>query len=65
MTEKSFITAAEMAEMLEISVSQAYKTIRMLNDELTEKGFLTIPGKIPKKYLEKRYYGLETEEKAG
>lgn len=53
-----FITAAEMAEMLNISKPYAYKIIRQMNDELDAKGFITIPGKVSKKFFEERFYGV-------
>ena len=58
MRDKSFITAPELAEMLEMSEGHAYKVIRKLNDELASKGFLTFPGRVPRKYLAERCYGL-------
>lgn len=58
MREKSFITATELADMLSISVSQAYKIIHKLNEELSAKGFLTFSGRVPRKYLEERCYGI-------
>ena len=58
MKESSFITAAELSAMLEISVGHAYKIIHRLNEELAEKGYLTFSGRIPRKYLEERCYGL-------
>ena len=59
MTEenKIYITASELAEMLGVSVGHAYKIIRKLNQELAEQGFLVIAGKVPRRYLEKRWYG--------
>ena len=35
----------------------SYSLIRRLNKELKDKGYLTIPGKVPEKYLLKRFYG--------
>ena len=58
MKEQSFITAKELAEMLNISTGHAYKVIHRLNDELAQKGYLTFSGRIPRKYLEERCYGL-------
>lgn len=55
-----FITAAEMAEILGISKPYAYKIIKQLNEELEAKGFITIPGRISKKYFEEKFYGVET-----
>lgn len=57
---KIYITASELAEMLGVSVEHAYKIIRKLNQELAEQGFLVIAGKVPRRYLEKRWYGYST-----
>lgn len=38
MKEQSFITAKELAEMLNISTGHAYKVIHRLNDELHRRG---------------------------
>lgn len=35
----------------------AYKIIRKLNKELNEKGYITVAGKVSKKYFNERYYG--------
>ena len=53
-----YITAAEMAEMLGISKPYAYKLIKQMNEELDAKGFITIPGKVAKKYFEEKFYGV-------
>ena len=37
--EKLYYTAKEVAEMLDVSVSHAYKVIREANRELSSKGF--------------------------
>ena len=55
---KLYITANELAGMLGISIGQAYKIIRKLNQELEKNGFLTIAGKIPRRYFEKRWFGF-------
>lgn len=49
-------------EILRISKSQSYTIIRKLNGELKEKGYITIAGKVPKKYLEERCYGLAEKQ---
>ena len=54
---KIYITAPELAEMLGVSVGHAYKIIRSLNQELKNKGYIVIAGKIPKGYFEKRWFG--------
>ena len=58
MTEHSFLRVDEVAEELGISISYAYKVIRKLNAELKNMGYLTIAGRINKKYfMEKVCYG--------
>jgi len=55
---KLYITANELAGMLGISIGQAYKIIRKLNQELEKEGFIIIAGKIPRRYFEKRWFGF-------
>lgn len=55
---KIYFTAPELAEMLGISVGQAYKLIRNMNQELKKEGYLVIAGKVPTRYFEKRWYGF-------
>ena len=55
-----FVTAAEMAVELGISKPYAYKLIRQMNEELEAKGYLTIPGKVSKKFFEEKFYGIAT-----
>ena len=48
----------EVAEVLGISKSYAYKIVQKLNTELKDKGFLTIAGRVNRQYfLEKTCYG--------
>ena len=58
-----FMRADEVAKELEISRSFAYKLIRQLNQELKERGFLTIAGRINRDYLRERLYTAEREMK--
>ena len=61
-SEMNFVTAEQLAEMMGISEGHAYKIIHVLNEELQAKGFLTVSGRVPRKYLEKRCYGIGIEE---
>ena len=36
----------------------AYKLIKRLNDELKEKGFITISGRVNRQYFNERLYGM-------
>ncbi|MCT4686604.1 helix-turn-helix transcriptional regulator [Vallitalea sp.] len=51
-----FYTAKEVTEILGVSVTTAYRIIKKLNNELSEKGYITIPGKISKRYFEEKVY---------
>lgn len=53
-------TAQELAELLGVSESKAYQYIKQMNAELTKQGFLTVRGKIPKSYADKRFFGAVT-----
>lgn len=56
MKKKNYINAQELSSMLGISVSSAYRVIRKLNEELEEKGYLVIAGRVPTKYFEQRWF---------
>jgi predicted transcriptional regulator len=56
MTDKRFLHADDVARLLEISESSAYRLVRKLNNELEEKGMITIAGKISKRYFEEKVY---------
>lgn len=50
-------TAKELGELLGVSESKAYSFIRQMNAELAKQGYLTVRGKIPKAYADKRFFG--------
>ena len=53
-----YFTANEIAEMLGVSRAKAYKVIKEMNEELSAKGYIVVAGKVPKKYVADKYYGL-------
>lgn len=55
-TEKRFYTADDVAYILGVSMSTAYREIKKLNDELKTRGYITIAGKVPIKFFEERLY---------
>ena len=61
--EKTYITATELSEKLRIALGQAYKIIRELNSELKAKGYITVAGKCPRRYMGKNGIGLSVKEK--
>ena len=64
MAANTFMSVEEVANELGISKSYAYKIVQRLNDELKEKGFITISGRVNKKYfLERTCYGVAEKER--
>jgi hypothetical protein len=57
MDKKPFIKADEVANDLEISKSHAYKLVRELNDELKKNGYITISGRVSRRFFEEKMYG--------
>ena len=55
-TERKMLNAKQVAELLELSDSYAYKVIDQLNKELSKAGYLTISGKVDSLYLYKRFF---------
>lgn len=56
MEAKRFLTAKDVAEVMEVSIPMAYKIIKKLNDELRSKGYLTVSGKVSRLYFEEKLY---------
>ena len=50
------ITAEEVAESMGISLGYAYKLLRKLNKELADQGYVTVAGKIPRAFWEKKLW---------
>ena len=44
----------EVSEELGISKPYAYKLVREMNEELKQKGFITIPGRVSRRYFEEK-----------
>ena len=60
----TFMSVDEVAKELGISKSYAYKIVHKLNDELKERGFMTISGRVNRNYfMEKLCYGTAQREK--
>ena len=58
MNENSFMRVDDVARELGISKSYAYKIVQKLNTERREKGYLTISGRVNRRYfMEKLCYG--------
>ena len=57
--EQSFINAADIMKILGVSRAKAYKIIRELNDELSKNGYMTVRGKISRKFFNEKFYGFD------
>lgn len=54
--KKRFLDSKDVAEIMECSQAQAYKIIKQLNNELKDKGYITLAGKVNSKYFYERTY---------
>lgn len=57
--EKYYYNAQEVAEILGISLGNAYSRIKEMNKELERNGYLTIAGKVPMAYLQSKIFGAK------
>ena len=62
MSKELFVRAEEVAGALGISKPYAYKLVREMNEELKQKDFLTIPGRVSRRYFEEKFYGLRENQ---
>lgn len=61
--ERQVYNAEDIRALLGVSESKAYQYIRIMNEELSEKGFLVVRGKVPKAYVEERFFGIKEGRK--
>ena len=60
MANNTFLKVEDVAEILGVSKSYAYKIVRSLNAELKEKGFLVVSGRINRRKKKKKAcYGTD------
>lgn len=52
-----FFSAQDVAKLVSVSVPTAYKMIQQMNDELRVMGYLTISGKVNRRYFESKIFG--------
>jgi len=62
--QKQTYSARDLSTLLQVSESKAYQYIKQMNTELAGKGYLTVRGKVPRAYVEERFFGVNTEQKA-
>lgn len=54
--ENKFLGAEEVAKTLGVSTVTGYRIIKKLNDELKAQGYITVAGKISKRYFYEKVY---------
>ncbi|MGL5258509.1 MAG: transcriptional regulator [Lachnospiraceae bacterium] len=59
MAESVYVTVKEVSELLGVAESTAYKIMRQLNHELESNNYITIAGRVSRKYLMERVYGMK------
>ena len=52
--ESKYYKVTDVMALLECSESFAYKVMAEINAELKEQGYITVRGKVPKSYFEKK-----------
>lgn len=49
-----FLNASDVANIMQISTTSAYRIIKRLNAELQDQGYIIIPGKISRRFFEEK-----------
>ena len=62
MANQLLMKVDEVAEVLEVSKPYAYKLVRALNEELKQKGCITIAGRIDRKFFYEKFYGTKEQQ---
>jgi len=58
----TFMRVDDVVKELSVSKPYAYKLIQRLNEELKRKNYITISGRVSKRYFQERIYGLRAEK---
>lgn len=53
-----YYTVKEIQDILGVSRAMAYRIIKELNQELGNRGYIVMSGKVPKKFFAEKYYGM-------
>lgn len=54
--DKLYLNVHDVMALLDVSQSKAYQIIKELNNEMATKGYLTVNGKVNRRYLMERCY---------
>ena len=58
---KQFYTVKDVMRILQVKEAKAYKIIRKLNEELEQRGYIVVSGKVSKRYFDEKVYINEDE----
>ena len=58
MSDKNFLDVNDVSVYMGVSISMAYKVIRELNKELSSLGYITVQGRISRKFFETKVFGF-------
>ena len=61
-TKQMYLTAREIAGILNMSVSYSYTIVAQLNMELEKMGKYVIHGKVPTQFFLEKFYGLNVTD---
>lgn len=59
--KKYYITAQELAPLLQISVPYAYEKVREMNEELRDQGYMVFQGKVPISFLKIKLFNFDID----
>ncbi len=54
--QTKYMKVDEVAKLLECGESKAYKLMRKFNKELEAKGYITVAGRVSRRYFMERMY---------
>lgn len=52
--EPKFLCAADVADIMQVSTTSAYRIIKKLNSELQNQGKIIVPGKVSRRFFEEK-----------
>lgn len=64
-TNQMYLSAEKVANILGMSKSYAYTVIKKINADLEKRNCITIPGKIPTKQFEEKFFGVQVIQQKG
>lgn len=61
-SKEVFIRVDTLVNDLQTSRPLAYRLMKEMNDELKNKGYITISGRVPRAYYQARFFGIDPQE---